>query len=83
MGGKAVLTHIEVINQLLASVCKTQGVALIGLTNKLQTDQVFIKALQDGDGLHPVDAGFDCIAKHLLASPAWSAFLELAANDRA
>lgn len=81
MDGKAVMAYLDVINQLLASVCKAQDVTLIGLTKTLQTDQLFIKALQNGDGLHPNDAGFDCIAKHLLGSPEWSAFLEAAAND--
>lgn len=79
--GKAVLTHLKMINQILALVCQAQGVALLGLTNELQADPEFSNALREGDGLHPTDAGFDCIAKHILASPAWSVFLELAACD--
>ena len=79
--GEEVLMYLRLINKILASVCKAQGVALLGLTKELQADSVFGKALREGDGLHPVDAGFDCITRHILASQAWPVFLEAAAND--
>ena len=79
--GSVVLKHIEQINGSLKAVCESMNVPLVKLTKELQANPNFIKALEDGDGLHPCAEGHDLIARSINESPLWSIFLQAAAGD--
>lgn len=75
ISGAVVLQKLEQINDVLASVCKAQSVTLVPLTQILQHDPVFTASLRDGDGLHPINTGYECITRHIAATSAWSDFI--------
>lgn len=79
--GAVVLQHLAQINKLLVSVCNALDIPFLSLTNNLLSDSAYIKALHDGDGLHPHDIGYDRIASHISASTQWGQFLTIAKND--
>ena len=79
--GSVVLMHIEQINRSLKAVCESMNIPLLKLTQELYVNPKFIKALEDGDGLHPSSDGYDLIAMSINKSPLWSTFLKAAAKD--
>ena len=79
--GDVVLQQLGQINKLLASVCENLSIPFLSLTNNLLSEPAFVGALRDGDGLHPHDVGYDCIASHINASMEWGEFLNLAKKD--
>ena len=79
--GSVVLEHIKQINKSLKTVCESMNIPLLTLTEELQEDPNFIKALENGDGLHPCSDGHDLIAKSINKSPFWPIFLQAAARD--
>ena len=79
--GSVVLEHIKQINKSLKTVCESMNIPLLTLTEELQEDPNFIKALENGDGLHPCSDGHDLIATSINKSPMWTNFLQAAARD--
>lgn len=70
---------IHALDSRLAAVAAGVGVAYLSVFDALAADQRWQRALRDGDGIHPVDGGYDALAALVGGWAPWRALIDGAA----
>ena len=73
--------EIAAYDEAYAELARQIGIDYLPLYPRLAGDARYLRALRDGDRVHPADDGYAVIAEAIAAWPAWRALQEPAAAD--
>ncbi|MFO7532856.1 MAG: GDSL-type esterase/lipase family protein [Candidatus Limnocylindrales bacterium] len=69
---------IRALGRQLEAVAHDVGVPCLAVFDALDTDERWLRAMRDGDGIHPADEGYDAMAELIARWPAWQALVAAA-----